>query len=249
MTADTWRMGALTTFDGRKLTYEVIGSGPPLVCLPGGPGFTAAQLGDLGGLSSHRKLVVLNTRGVAGSTPPADGSYSLEDHTRDLEELRQHLGLQKMSLFGHSHGALIAIWYASQHPARIERVILDGLPMKDSPVPDIEEMFARWDDDTKRYVDTAMAERHDPSGEYFFEKEWETVELEPRMESMLAGTLVIMGEADPVSTPIADAAVTTLRSAQLVKVPDAGHFAWIENPGYYRKAIVDFLDAEVSEAR
>ena len=243
-------MGALTTFDGRKLTYEEIGTGRPLVCLPGGPGFTAAQLGDLGGLAGHRKLIVLNTRGAAGSSPPADGSYSLDDHTGDLEELRQHLGLQKMSLFGHSHGALIAIWYASEHPARVERVILDGLPMRDSPVPEeIEEMFARWDDSAKSYVDAAMAGRHDPSGEYFFEKEWETIELEPRMESMLAGTLVIMGEKDPVSTPIADAAVTTLRSAQLVKVPDAGHFAWVENPDYYRTAILDFLNAEVSEAR
>ena len=243
-------MTAVTTSDGRTLTYEELGTGAPLVCIPGGPGFTAAQLGDIGGLARHRKLLVVNTRGVSGSTAPPDGSYSLDDHSNDLEELRAHLGLEKMTLFGHSHGALIAIWYASEHPDRVERVILDGLPLPDSPVPEkIEEMFARWDAETEALVEQATAGRHEPSAEYFFEKEWPDVDVASRMESILAGTLVIMGEKDPVSIPIADAAATTLRSAQLVKVPDAGHFAWVENPDYYRTAIIDFLNAEVSEAR
>ena len=244
-------MQTFTTSTGSTLTYERFGEGPPLLCIPGGPGFTAAQLGDLGGLDQFRELIVLNTRGVAGSSVPEDRNYSLAAHASDIEELRRHLGLERVVIFGHSHGALVGIWYASEHPDRVERLILDGLPMRDSPVPEnIEDMFAAWDDSTKDYVEGAMVGRHDASADYFFETEWPAVEdLPQRMESIMAGTLVILGEHDPVTTPVADEAVTTLRSAQLVKVPDAGHFAWVENPTYYRTAIIDFLNAEVSEAR
>jgi pimeloyl-ACP methyl ester carboxylesterase len=33
---------ALKTADGRKLTYLELGTGPPLICHPGGPGIPAA---------------------------------------------------------------------------------------------------------------------------------------------------------------------------------------------------------------
>src|SRR4029450_2944157 len=48
----------------------VVGA-PPLVCLPGGPGRAADYLGDLGGLSAHRQLVLLDNRGTGASATPA----------------------------------------------------------------------------------------------------------------------------------------------------------------------------------
>src|ERR1700737_2627273 len=38
------------TNNGLKLTYRRMGSGPVLVCHPGGPGFSSTELGDLAGL-------------------------------------------------------------------------------------------------------------------------------------------------------------------------------------------------------
>ena len=42
-----------------KLSYRRAGSGRPLVCHPGGPGFSASYLGDVGGLGAHAELGVL----------------------------------------------------------------------------------------------------------------------------------------------------------------------------------------------
>lgn len=118
-------MDGLTTADGRRLTYRRSGSGPMLVCHPGGPGFSSRYLGDLAGLGEELELVLLDPRGTGGSDPALDPrGYAIEDYASDLEELRVHLGLERMRLLGHSHGGVAAIAYAARHPESVERLIL-----------------------------------------------------------------------------------------------------------------------------
>jgi proline iminopeptidase len=118
-------VAGLKTQDGRTLAYTRQGSGPTLVCHPGGPGFSSTYLADLGGLDEALELVLLDPRGTGGSDPARDPSaYAIDDYASDLEELREHLGLEQMLLLGHSHGGVAAIAYASSHPERVERLIL-----------------------------------------------------------------------------------------------------------------------------
>jgi proline iminopeptidase len=115
-------MERLTTKDGRTLAYHRSGSGPTLVCHPGGPGFSSLYFGDLAGLDQELELVLLDPRGTGGSDPAGD--YQIADYASDVEELREHLGLERMLLFGHSHGGVVAMEYAATHPDRVERLIL-----------------------------------------------------------------------------------------------------------------------------
>ena len=118
-------MEELTTADGRTLAYRRVGSGPTLVCHGGGPGFSSLYLGDLGGLDRHLELVLLDPRGTGASDRPADPrAYAIEDYVADVEELRDHLGLERLSLLGHSHGGVVAMAYGARHPERVERLIL-----------------------------------------------------------------------------------------------------------------------------
>ena len=98
------------TTDGRTLAYRRVGSGPLLVCHCGGPGFPGATLGDLGGLSGERELVILDPRGAGASDRPAgDDGYRLEDYVADVDELRRHLDVDEIDLLGHSHGGFVAM--------------------------------------------------------------------------------------------------------------------------------------------
>jgi proline-specific peptidase len=116
---------ALTTADGRRLAYRREGSGPVLVCHPGGPGFSSRYFADLAGLGGRFTLVLLHPRGSEGSDRPADPlAYTTEDYVADLDELRAHLGLERMLLLGHSHGGVVAQAYAARHPDRVERLVL-----------------------------------------------------------------------------------------------------------------------------
>ena len=114
-----------TTGDGRKLTYRRMGTGPVLVCHPGGPGFSSSYFADLAGLWEQFTLVMLNPRGTGGSDRPGDRrAYQIDDYVADVDELRGHLGLEQMLLLGHSHGGVVAEAYAAEHPTRVQRLVL-----------------------------------------------------------------------------------------------------------------------------
>ncbi|MFI0926971.1 alpha/beta fold hydrolase [Streptomyces sp. NPDC021012] len=118
-------MPTFTTCDGTELAYRVQGEGAPLVCLAGGPMRDAGYLGDLGGLTAHRALVLLDARGTGASAAPADpGTYRCDRQVGDVEALRAHLGLERIDLLGHSAGGNLAVLYAAAHPERVRSLVL-----------------------------------------------------------------------------------------------------------------------------
>jgi pimeloyl-ACP methyl ester carboxylesterase len=120
-------MRRFRSWDGTELAYRVVGSGPPLICIPGGPGQAVEYLGDLGGLSSHRTLILLDNRGTGASQAPQDPvTYQVGRLARDVEALRDHLGLDRMDLFGHSASGGICLLYAAEHPHRLDHLVLVG---------------------------------------------------------------------------------------------------------------------------
>jgi pimeloyl-ACP methyl ester carboxylesterase len=157
--------GQLTTADGRTLAYRRLGSGPTLVCHPGGPGFSSRYLSNLGGLDEELELVLLDPRGTGGSDPAADPrAYAIDDYVDDLEELRRQLGLERMQLLGHSHGGVAAVAYAARHPECVERLILAS-------------SLARFGSDQEEAMQAAIEAR---AGEPWYEDGREALEAELR---------------------------------------------------------------------
>jgi pimeloyl-ACP methyl ester carboxylesterase len=116
---------SFTNRHGRKLTFRKLGHGPVVVCHPGGPGFSATYFGDLAALWEQFTLIMLNPRGTGASERPRDPrAYQIDDYVSDLEDLRRHLGLERLLLLGHSHGGVVAMAYAAAFPARVRRLVL-----------------------------------------------------------------------------------------------------------------------------
>jgi proline iminopeptidase len=170
-------MARLTTREGRTLAYTRTGSGPTLVCHPGGPGFSSRYLVDLGGLDRELELVLLDPRGTGGSSRPADPrAYATEEYVADLEELRGHLGLERLDLLGHSHGGIVAAAYAAQHPERVGRLVLASSLARFSP--EQQRAMARWIESRASepwYEDARAALEAEEAGE--FETDEEMAEL------------------------------------------------------------------------
>lgn len=113
------------SYDDTALAYHVLGAGPPLICVPGGPARASSYLGDLGGLSRQRTLILLDQRGTGESDEPADpATYRCDRLVDDLEALRIHLGLERMDLLGHSAGGGVAQLYSARFPHRVARLTL-----------------------------------------------------------------------------------------------------------------------------
>jgi proline iminopeptidase len=115
----------LRTGDGRTLAWREAGTGPPLLCHPGGPGGSSRYFGDLSDLANERTLILLDPRGTGDSDRPADRSaYDLEDYAADVEAVREHLGLERLDLLGHSHGGFVGMAWGGTYPDRVGRLVL-----------------------------------------------------------------------------------------------------------------------------
>jgi proline iminopeptidase len=116
---------SLTTAEGRTLSFTERGSGEPLLCHPGGPGSSARYFGDLAELAAEHTLLLLDPRGTGASDRPADTSaYDLADYAADVEAVREHVGLERLDLLGHSHGGFVAMAWAGAYPDHVTRLIL-----------------------------------------------------------------------------------------------------------------------------
>jgi pimeloyl-ACP methyl ester carboxylesterase len=118
-------MPSLVTADGRTLAWRELGDGPPLLCHPGGPGCSSAYFGELRVLATQRTLLLLDPRGTGASDRPADpDAYDLEQYAADVDAVRDHVGLERLDMLGHSHGGFVAMTWAGTNPERVGRLVL-----------------------------------------------------------------------------------------------------------------------------
>ena len=159
-------MATFESVDGTRLAYSGAGEGSPLVCLPGGPMQAAAYLDDLGGLTAHRSLVLLDLRGTGDSGVPADpATYRCDRQVADVEVLRAHLGLDRLDLLAHSAGAALALLYAARHPDRVARLTLV------TPSPRVVGLDIA-DSDRRRVAELRRGEPWFPDAFAAFERIW-----------------------------------------------------------------------------
>ena len=116
---------AVAGADGTRLAVHQRGSGPALLCVPGGPGRASAYLEDLGGLDATFSLQLLDNRGTGQSELPADrDSLAFDRLAGDVETVRVALGLDQPVVLGHSAGCLVVMAWAAAHPAVASALIL-----------------------------------------------------------------------------------------------------------------------------
>ena len=123
------REGYVTTDDGVRLFYLVEGRGPQtLVVVHGGPGFSLESIrADFAPFARNRRVIYYDQRGNGRSTLIDDPQrLAVPRHIADLEAIRRHFRLERMTLLGNSWGGLLISAYAAAHPDRIERLVLDS---------------------------------------------------------------------------------------------------------------------------
>ena len=158
------------TQDGGTLTYRREGEGQLLVCHPGGPGFSSLYLSDLAGLGKAFTLILLDPRGTASSSTPADShAYTTADYVGDVEELRLHLGADELNILGHSHGGVVAMAYAAQHPTNVRRLVAADTLVRLQREEMDEIMFRHRNEPW--YDDARLALEQEDAGDYANEAE------------------------------------------------------------------------------
>ena len=73
--------------------------------------------GDFATLGARHVVIFYDQRGAGRSTLPADTTrLSATQQVADLDAVRRHFGLTRVTLVAHSYGPLLAATYAIVHP-------------------------------------------------------------------------------------------------------------------------------------
>jgi proline iminopeptidase len=115
--------------EGGRIWYHRVGSGSgtPLVLLHGGPGSCSYYLKPLLALSVDRPVIIYDQLGCGKSDRPTDTTlFTVGRYVRELQTLRDSLGLPEIHLLGHSWGAMLAEAYMATHPKGVRSLILSS---------------------------------------------------------------------------------------------------------------------------
>ncbi|TDW97685.1 proline iminopeptidase [Kribbella sp. VKM Ac-2566] len=150
--------------NGVRHWMRVVGdpqAGTPIVVVHGGPGGFIYDFERLTGplLEQLGPVVYYEQRGSGRSDQ--DGRYGVPLLVDDLEQLRRHLELPRITLLGISFGGDLAAEYTVAHPDRVDRLILQGTalagPLTPSPWGSGFEAVAT-SDEMRAAIRTAVAE-------------------------------------------------------------------------------------------
>jgi pimeloyl-ACP methyl ester carboxylesterase len=259
---------------GGRIAYDVAGSGPLVVGVPG--------MGDLRSnfryltpvlLAAGYRVATMDLRGHGDSDATFD-AYDDVAAGRDVLALVARLGGPAV-IVGNSMGAGAAVWAAAEDPGSVSGLVLVGPFVRNAPVGFVKLLLFRlallrpwgrraWDAylpslypgrppaDLEEHRARIRESLRDPGRWAAFAATTHSSH-EPaaaRLGDVRAPTLVVMGDRDSdFPDPVAEAAWVAERlNAKSLIVPEAGHYPHAEYPEVVAPGVLSFLEGITPDA-
>jgi L-proline amide hydrolase len=103
----------------------------PLLCLHGGPGANWHHLEPYEALGDERQVVFYDQLGAGNSAlaePHDSAMWTPELYVREVDAVRNALGLERVHVLGHSWGGMLAMQYALEQPDGLESLVVESSP-------------------------------------------------------------------------------------------------------------------------
>lgn len=233
--------------NGIEMYYAVYGSGEPILLIHGGLGHADIWANQVIALSKDHKVVVADSRGHGRSTRN-EQPYGYDLMASDFLALLDHLKIDKTALVGWSDGGIIGIDIAMSHPERLTRlfaqaanVTVDGVDPNVMNSATFNAFIERSGKDYARFSKTpdqfnAFVEQI--SHMWASEPAW----TKEQLAAIKVPTAIVLGDHDEAITRAhTDYMASAIPGAKLVILKDASHFAMLQDPDGYTKAVLDFL--------
>jgi pimeloyl-ACP methyl ester carboxylesterase len=124
----TYRDGGATalrfhTIHGHRRAYRMAGRGPALLLLHGIGDSSDSWVDLMGELARDFTVVAPDMLGHGASAKPR-ADYSVAAYANGMRDLLEVLGIDRVTVVGHSLGGGVAAQFAYQYPERCERLVL-----------------------------------------------------------------------------------------------------------------------------
>lgn len=239
---------AMAAVNGIKLFYATIGAGPPVVLVHGGLANSDYWGKQVAALATHHRVIVMDSRGHGRSTRDAR-PYGYDLMADDVVGLLDTLKIQKADIVGWSDGGIIGIDLALRHPDRVRRVfafaantVTSGVKDGVEKNPTFAAYIARAGEEYGRL--SATPKEYDAfvdqiSHMWASQPAWTDAQL----ATIKTPVLVVDGDHDEaIKREHTEYIAKAIPGAGLLILPNASHFAFIQDPGMFNAAILAFLN-------
>lgn len=253
---------------GPTIGYDEAGSGAPLLLLHAFPLDRRMWAPQLAALADGARVVALDFPGFGESSA---APFSIEGAAGVVAEFLAARGVPKAIVCGLSMGGYVALALARNHADKISGLILadtragvddsTARANRDKSIALVNEkgssaLFeamaqkvlsdaarAEWPELVARLKGIA-AEQPAASVVAALAALRDRPDANPGLKDIAVPTLVIVGENDTVTPPLAAANMSAqIRGSKLVHIPDAGHLSNVEQPDAFNAAVRAFLAA------
>ena len=243
--------------------YDIIGERGDFVLIL--PGWAAKrglyrQVADT--ISSDFRVILLDMPGFTGDTPEPPESWDVDGFTDFVIEFIKMLGINSLSLIGHSYGGRVIIKLMNRDnlPFEVKKLVLidsAGIRPKSSVVSGPRQLLFRV---AKKFLSQKQQEefrkRHG-SADYRNASplmrlclvKAVTEDLTDIIGNIKAETLLIWGTAD-TATPLSDGETMEklIKGSGLVRLEGAGHFSFIDSPVIFDRVMKSYFLTPPKEA-
>ncbi len=236
--------------NGIKMYYAIYGKGDPVLLIHGGLANSDYWANQVAALSKTHEVIVADSRGHGRSSWTSQPiGYDLM--ASDYVALLDHLKIPKAAIVGWSDGGIIGIDIAMHHPDRVTKlfaqaanVTTDGVKPNMDKAPAFAAFIKRSAADHERL---SPAPQNNKAFLASIEKMWasEPNWTKARLAEIRAPTAIVTGDHDEaIRREHTESMARAIPGAKLIILKDAGHFAMLQDPDAYTKAVLDFLDGQ-----
>ncbi len=243
----------LAPVNGTQLFYAQFGPaapvGAPVVLLHGGMGSSNYWGYQIEALAKDHLVITVDTRGH-GRSPVTSGIFSYDILANDTIALMEFLKLPPAAIVGWSDGAVTGLILAMHRPELVARlfafganVSLDGMKAGGGRTP----VFAAYSSRCKAEYRTLSPEPDKWSKlvdglRVMWHSELHITRR--KLAAIKCPTTICEGQYDEIIRPEhAQEIARAIPGARFVMLPDVSHFAMLQNPEQFNRALAEFLAA------
>lgn len=239
----------LAAVNGVSLFYAQFGEGPPVVLLHGGLANSSWWGHQVEALARRHTVIVTDTRGH-GRSPVMSRRFGYDVFAEDVAALMDTLQIPSAAIVGWSDGAITGLQLAMTRPDRVTKLFAFGANATvDGMKPDgaksgVFSVFA-----ARCKAEYATLSPHPERWAQLLDgmrPVWRTQPAftKAQLARVKAPTAISDGEHDEIiKREHTMQMARDIPGARLVILPQVSHFAMLQNPDQFNRAVMDFFAA------
>jgi pimeloyl-ACP methyl ester carboxylesterase len=257
---------SIIVIDRQVVHYEVFGRGRPVLFLHGWLGSWRYWFPTMERTSEHFRTYSFDFLGF-GDSRRQTTTESIQNYSNQVIRFLDELGIDRVTLVGHSMGGMVALKTAINHPKRITRVAAVGAPivgtslswlLKLTDQPILADAFARLPSFRRFMFRRFLGVKDDPAiGEILDDsvKSSSTTlgravgsmmrtDLRPELHRLSVPTLIVHGGRDNIVSPNQADLFSNVPLSEVVVMPESHHFPFLEEADLFNDVLLRFLKQE-----